>query len=174
MLEPLYFSLMKFMITLLIMSAICGCLVNSEEAQRHNNLIVVAQERVVDAFYQCDSSLMDTVGYRNFYWEYDSIEWNLSQMKQLLDTIICPQDDSTLKSAAKNFITSAAELREKDYPPFLDAYRKYQALGQKEDSLAMHQYWNIITTKKNNIIIDFQMAQKEYFETFDLTEHRLP
>jgi hypothetical protein len=172
--EPLYFSRMKFVITILILFVFCSCWVDSEEAQRHNNLIMVAQERVVEAFYQCDSSLMDSMGYRMFYWEYDSIDWNLKQMKQLLDTIQCPQEDTTLKSAARNFITASAELREKDYPLFLDAFRKYQALGQQEDSLAMHQFWNIIIAKKNKIIENFQADQKTYFENFDLTEHRLP
>lgn len=168
----MYFRQMKSWIGLFILM-LSGCIVNSEEAQKHNNLIMVAQERVVNAFYQCDSSLTDSTGYRMLYWEYDSIQWNLQQMTQLLDTIYCPDDDSSLKCAARDFIASSATLREQDYPLFLDAYRKYQALGSKEDSLVMIQYWLSISQKKEKIISDFRLKQKDYFDEYNLVEHTL-
>ena len=64
-----------------------ACGPSVEEAQLHHNQIMVSQHRVVASFEQLDASLLDTSGYRQLYWEYDSVHFFVQQMIIVLDTI---------------------------------------------------------------------------------------
>jgi len=146
-----------------------GCGPSNEEIQRHHNQIMVAQHRIISAFDQLDSSLLDSSGYRLLYWEYDSVTFFIQQMNNVLDTITVPVNDPTLVEAARKFTLSVTELHAQHYPPFLDAFRKYHSLGASLDSIAMINHWENITNRKIKITDHLKSAQDQFVSEYNLT-----
>lgn len=140
-----------------------------EEAQLHHNQIMVSQHRVVASFEQLDASLLDTSGYRQLYWEYDSVHFFVQQMIIVLDTIHGLGRDSSLVMAGKRYAQNALDLHTNLYPPFLDAYRKYHALGFAADSIEMDRCWAQIKNQKNQMTMIFKSSQEEFVKKYNLS-----
>jgi hypothetical protein len=152
-----------------------ACGASQEEAQLHHNQIMVCQHRVIESFEQLDKSLSDSTGYRQLYWEYDSVHFFIRQMQNILDTIkAIDVGDSSFKMASRQFAQSALELHSQLYPPFLDAFRKYHALGSDPDSVAMVATWEKIRNHKNQMIIAIKKSQEEFVKKYNLEIYTSP
>ncbi len=152
-------------ITLLLLF---GCGPSKEELQRHHNQIMVAQHRLINAFDQLDSSLLDSAGYRLLYWEYDSVKFFIQQLNNVLDTLQAPGNDQEFLKAAEQFSAASLKLHEQYYPPFLDAFRKYHSIGAIEDSITMIQQWNRLLHHKKELIENLKRAQALFVSKYNL------
>ncbi len=151
-----------------------GCGPSKEELQRHHNQIMVAQHRLVRAFDQLDSSLLDSAGYRLLYWEYDSVKFFIQQLNNVLDTLQAPGNDREFLKAAGQLSDASSKLHEQYYPPFLDAYRKYHSMGAREDSITMIEQWNRIVNHKKELIENFKRAQDLFVSEYNLIIYNTP